>query len=204
MRFKFLLGLAGAAVLATSLIAPSASAETLRDDTAELSETAVALANPDVPLDVIEGLPSELLDRSDLWLSPEISSDTVFVSAETGLPLMTQTNAEIEFALAACGSWRSVVAPVGGSWYTYTHPCAYVGGTATSTKTYQTSKSASTSGTGCWQLKGYAWESGVVKEKWFPVGCNTGAFNVAWQNSASYPAVKVSAAGIIGFAGSFR
>lgn len=162
------------------------------------SSIPAARANPGIPLETIESLPSLVQADPDIRIDPSIKPGMPLVYSETGQPVPGQSPEQMS-AAAACR--QAVVAPAGGLWFKYDSPCGIIGTSSSSTLTYVKETNPDSIGTGCWQGRGYN-TSGA--EVWNGMGCGDGAYTVHWGNVMSVPSVKVSAVGVVGFSGSFR
>ena len=164
-------------------------------------ETAIARANPQVSAAVIFGLPTSLLERSDVYIASDIRPDTVFVD-ENGTPVPGQTEAETAFALAACAP-KSIAAVAGAGWSPANNAnCALVGSNPDVTKTYVKQQNPASSGSACWQGRRFArtWVSnppplagGYWKytEGWVSLLCSNTSVKVGWGQVAAYPSIKI-------------
>lgn len=181
-------------LLGTESISSAAPTETGTNTTSSIP---AARANPNIPLETIESLPELIQNDPTIHIDPSIEPGMPLVYSETGKPVPGQSPEELA-AAATC--LRTVTAPVGGYWLKYDSPCGFIGTSAYSTLTYTKSTNPYSSGTGCWQGRGYSTNN---TETWTGMGCIDGSYTVHWGNVASVPSVKVSAIGTVGYSGAF-
>lgn len=185
-----------AAAIAVSVVTgvPSMSKADSGDEDRALASTAIAQANPTVPLEVIEGLPTSILDRDDIYIAPDIRPDTVFVD-ETGKPIAGQMPAKAAAALASdCGP-KAIAAVAGSGWSPENKAkCAIIGANSSYQIPYWRTRNQASTGSACWQVKRYTWQAptNTMVAQWVSIGCATGVTKVSWGAVAAYPGIKIS------------
>gem|GEM_PF-4682196 len=202
MRLRRLLMFAVPLLLVSGLFyAPTAYASP--DDTASGAnrlDTAIGRANPDVPQEVIDGLPTSILDRSDIWVDPDVPADTVWLTTE-GEPFKGQSPEQVQKA-ASC-RW-SGVSPAFTSGLRYNAPCGYIGTDSSAKISYTRTTDPNSNGTSCWQARYYAWRiDNTWQERWIGAGCYDRTIVQTWGPVASTPAVILSNSTMTGWAGAF-
>lgn len=173
------------------LAAPGASAEAIDEGGGadDLAQLPVAIANPDVPLDVIASLP-EVVQLSDVII------DETF---EVGMPIVYPDGSPVEgqdpaveaaarASRALCSS--SAMAPGTGSF----GPASVCGSVVFGSPGYYRSYAWNTGGVGinapraCGQARGYTSQKVVT---WYSVGCGTSTGgSVHWGNVLGNPAFR--------------
>lgn len=193
--FKAAIGVSLVATFALAGIAPASAQPELPP---------LAIANPDINIDVIKGFPEWVQQRPDIQVDKSITASTPMITTD-GLPLEGQAAGKMA-AAAECGRQLVGIPSV----WTAALPssCGVIGVNSSTTVTYTLITNTVYNGTACMQARGYILDpAGNSKEMWYTGGCSSAWSNVShtvpWGNVASVPAVKIQQVGIIGWAGKF-
>lgn len=209
----------GVLALVLSLAATSASAES-GAATANDGKLPVAVANPELPQSVIDGLPPVVQQSStiiDLETfnpnSPMVYPDGRTVPGQSaeklakleafwkkGAEKLGTTERSAATLAATCE--LTVTAPLGGAWAGVSTCYVVVFGHEGYVRYFKWSRKVGTSGSGCLQARTHTTVTGGATAVWWvDIGCGTsGGGNVNWGNHTANPAVRArSASSTLGF-----
>jgi len=191
------------------------------------SSTAIAQANPQISEELLDSLPTSILDNAGIWVDPSIPPGTAFLVAGNDGTLSVadgQTSEQRKVAkrsldegvTAAAACRTRVAVPVGVTNLVVKSSCTAVIGANDSAKVTYTVSNGDTSGTATYQPEGYKKTKVCVikppllpvchyewKEYWAVGQPAPGHSTVPWGQVAAMPRVKFSNAGIIGWNGYF-
>ncbi len=167
-------------------------------------DTAIGRANPYVSQEVIDNLPSSVLDRSDIWIDPTVSVDTVWLTPEGDV--IPDQNISAKSVSAIRQNRWTAVSPAFTSGVEVKSNEGYIGLDSNTTITYHRTTDSNSGGTSCWTVKHFVPKIPTVsdwQEEWTGAGCADGSKSVSWGKIAAVPSVKLSNNGHIGWAGEF-
>lgn len=189
MRKKFTTAVAVAALLISGALVSTPATAT--EGPAPLPP--VALANPDVPLEVIETLP-EVVQQSDVKLVDYEPGDLIYYPDGT---LVEGQGFTAQLAARICQGIRIVGAP--GSWVpSGGQLCtSALWGAPGVTVGYKFGAHPSTVTYGCLQGLGY---NSAGAKTWYGIGCGTSSAraNIPWGNVLARPGARAMSNGITG------
>lgn len=197
------------------------------------SSTPVALANPQISQAVLDSLPSSILNRANLYISPDIRPGTAFVSTDRQV-VPGQTKAQQGIARRALASnfkscWQNAAVPLRTSVTLAARSCPAVIGSSKSARWLDAVYSnSSTNGHVGWKARGYKytpvkktcakwsnprpplvnkcikWKyTGGNKAYWVQSGGDHSVW-VHWGEVSAYPTLRFTNSGIVGWMGGFH
>lgn len=189
------------------------------------SGTPIALANPQISVELLNALPESILDNGSIWVDPDMSAETAFLIVEPdgslavteGQNPQQEVAAEEALATPVANCRTAAVVPLKSTLQRTSDCPAIIGTSPSTTITYSVQKNPSSSGFVSWVpwaftkkwvnvaqpplAPHYMW---VYTGGWHSVGgANNMSVKVPWGAVAAYTKVKFTNGGTIGWSGSF-